>query len=580
MKKFLFYLLLFALIFIFVFRNLIINIKTNLVSTGDYLFIIWQMHQNINKILKLEFANFFETNAFYPNKLTLLFSDILLPQSIIALLISLIIKNKILIFNILFFITFLLNYLSLLLFWKKLFKNNLIVFLGTIFFIFSPYFHLQLGHFQMLSYWPLFFSLYFLLKNDKKPTLKNIFFTSFFLAIQFLASVYLAFFLSFTIFIFYLINILFFKQKKRYFKEILLIFLIFLILDGVFIKGYISVKSTYKIKKDIKEYILFSAHLSDYLFTSNINSLLNKSFFLNKWNSLDKHIIGEKSSFPGVLFFTLFLLGLFSINLNKSGINISVNLNKINLFFLILLLCGFWFSLGPEINFNGNYAHIPTSYGLILKIFPLIQFARALARWNFLFYLSIIYFSLCGLQKLLKKNNKLDYLTITFITFMFVIEYIPLNLNSYRIKGIAFQNKSTFILKKYCKNNENVLMEIPVTHSDVKGGIINGINYISSVLLNSLEHKCYLINGYSGVDLQSIFSLRDMMYDAINKRDLDKFSALLKTKKINFVKINKEYLLPEVESDYNNFVKTFLDNNYINNLKLKKFENYDLIIID
>lgn len=73
MKKFLLYFLLFGLIFIFVFRNLLVNFKTDLILNGDYLFIIWQMYRNINKILKLDFANFFETNAFYPNKLTLLF---------------------------------------------------------------------------------------------------------------------------------------------------------------------------------------------------------------------------------------------------------------------------------------------------------------------------------------------------------------------------------------------------------------------------------------------------------------------------------------------------------------------------
>lgn len=575
---FIIYAILFFLVFIFIFRNLVFNINKNLISQADYLFVIWQIYQNINKILTLDFLNFFNINAFYPNKLTLLFSDTLLPQSILALPLSLITNNRILVFNILFIFTFLLDYLSLFLFWQKLFKNDLISFIGSIFFIFSPYFHLQLGHFQMLSYWPFFFSLYFLLKNKEKKAFKNIFYVGFFLAIQFLASVYIAYFLAFMVFIFYLVYIPGSKQKKEYIKEIILIFLIFFILDGVFIKNYISVKSIYQIKRDTKEYIQYSAHLSDYFFTSNINSLLHKSFFLNKWNSLDKHSLGEKSSFPGFLFSTLFLIGLFSINFRKGNFNILVKLNKERLFFIILLLSGFYFSLGPRLSFNGNYAHIPTVYHLILNGFPLIQPIRALARWSFLFYLSIVYFNLLTVEKFLKSNSKLLFSFIFFL--IFIIEYLPLNLKSSYFKNEIAEKRNKLILKEVCRTKKKVLLEIPFTHLDAKGGIVIGLNYINSVLLSSLEHKCYLINGYSGVDLQSVFFMRDEIYEAINKKDLNKFLNILKANKINFVKINKKYLLPEIKLGYDNFINYFKNSFYFNNLKLKNLNDYDLIIIN
>src|SRR3990167_10472341 len=84
-KKFLLYLSLFILILLFVFRNLILNISTNLIDWLDYPYVIWVMSQSINHIQNLDFINFFETNAFYPHKMTLLFSDLLLPQALILL---------------------------------------------------------------------------------------------------------------------------------------------------------------------------------------------------------------------------------------------------------------------------------------------------------------------------------------------------------------------------------------------------------------------------------------------------------------------------------------------------------------
>ena len=159
MKKFLIFFLCFLFLFGFVFRELLFNISTHLYDWGDGPYIIWVIFQNIQKIKSLDFLHFFDTNAFYPHKMTLLFSDILLPQSLIALPFSLIIKNPIFVFNIVFFITFIFNYCGAFLLWNKLFKNTLLAFFGSLLVVFSPFFHLQLGHFQMMSYWPFFFSL-------------------------------------------------------------------------------------------------------------------------------------------------------------------------------------------------------------------------------------------------------------------------------------------------------------------------------------------------------------------------------------------------------------------------------------
>lgn len=381
----------FLLVLLFVFRNLFLSdFNQSLISWGDYPYVIWVINQNVGHFKDFDFSNIFQSNIFYPHKNTLLLSDLLLPQSVIYLVISSFGKNQIASFNILLLITFLLNYSALFLFWKNFFKDDFLSFLGSIFFIFSPFFIKQLGHFQIMSYWPMFFSLYFLTKDNFNFKVKNVFIAGIFLAIQFLASVYLAIFLCFVSGIWFLIG---FSRKnvKHTLLPFLIYFLTFFILDGFFIKGYIETKNIYKIKRPINEYILYSAHITDYLF-SDTPSLIYQSTLMKKWNSFDHHIVGEKAAFPGFLFSILFLLGFFTFIKVKNKKLIGFEFTKEKIFFLLIIIIGFVFSLGPRLNVNGVYAHIPLPSYLFLKFLPMFDTIRGSARWSFLVYFGIVFY--------------------------------------------------------------------------------------------------------------------------------------------------------------------------------------------
>ncbi len=253
-KNQIFHLTCFLAIFFFVFRNLLTNLTTNLIDWRDYLLMIWIMSQNVLKIQHLNFINYFDSNTFFPHKYALLFSDLLIPQAIISLPFFIISNNLILIFNLAFILTFILNYISSYFFWRILFKNYLVAFFGSLFIVFSPFFHITLDHFQMLSYWPFFFSLFFLIRYEENKNIKNVLLCSLFLAIQFLASVYLAVFLIFSIEIYLLLNLMTTKRIKDFLKINLIVFITFFAIDGVFIKGYIDVKNYYHIKVFVDTY--------------------------------------------------------------------------------------------------------------------------------------------------------------------------------------------------------------------------------------------------------------------------------------------------------------------------------------
>lgn len=549
-KKFLLYLGIYAAILLFVFRDLGLNISTNLLDWRDYPYIIWVMFQSVTHISNLDFINFFGTNAFYPNKLTLLFSDILLPQSLILLPLLSLTKNLILSFNLTFFITFILNYIALFLFWKQIFKKDVIAFFGSLFVIFSPFFYMELSHFQMMSYWPFFFALYFLFRYETKKDTKSLILTGLFITIQFLASVYLSVYLIFSIMIFYVLQLFSQKRFKPVLSKISIILLAFILTAGVFINGYIDMKNTYNIKRDIKEYINYSANLSDYIFTSKIISLVHQSEIMQSWNKADKNT-GAHSSFPGFLIFTLALFAIFRLSRNKQIISFSIDLNKEKAFFLILLISGLLFSLGPRLKFNGNYAHIPLPFSAVLKLVPATDATRAPVRWSFLFFLGFIYFSLISLNKLEQKPYRKVILLFVFV--IFILEYLPTKITSAKSSYI---NNDYKILKNICADNKKVLLELPVTHLNAYPNIIEGLEYISKVELASTYHKCNIVNGYSGYDLPENFILSDILSKYIEEGNVKTFIKEIQKRKIDMVKFNQYYFIKELKLPAYQFINS------------------------
>lgn len=548
-KKFLLYFFLFLLIFSFVFRDLILNISTNLLDWLDYPFIIWVISQSANHVSNLDFTSFFETNAFYPHKLTLLFTDILLPQALLYLPIFKLTNNRILSFNLVFIITFILNYISLYLFWKQIFKIDTLAFLGSIFFIFSPFFHMELSHFQMMSYWPFFLTFYFIFKGAETSNFRQFLIAGLFLTVQFLASVYLAVYLIFSILVYYFFKFVF-SPSKTILYGLFVIFAAFLLTGSIFIKNYFDVKHVYQVKRDITEYINYSANLSDYIFTTQINSFIHKSPAMQIWNKTDKNT-GSHGSFPGFVIFILGVIGLIQASKNKQFFKIGLKLTSEQAFFITTAFFGFLFSLGPRIKFNGNYDHIPLPYNIFLKLFPIAEATRVPSRWDFLFFFGACYFALVGISRL---NNKFKHLpTLSIAVFLiFLLEYIPLNITTHAENFITDREIK---LKEVCSIKPKVLLSIPVTHLDSAPNIIAGLNYITKMELSSTYHNCLMVNGYSGYDLPEIFELSGKLNADIEKNDVNSFKSRISSLGVDIVIFNPQHFIDELRDPGARFIE-------------------------
>lgn len=546
--KFFWGLLFFILLVIFIFRSILVNITTNLPDWLDYSLIVWIINQNTQHIKSLQIDNFFNSNIFYSFEGTMLFSDLLLPSSILALIFQIFSSNLVLVFNLVFFATLPLNIWSSYLFWKIFFKKDLIIFFGTLITAFSPYFFLELNHFQLLNFWPVLFGLYFLFKD--RFVVKNAILVGLMLSLEFLSSVYLWVFMIFAIGIWYFMKLVkqylqdrvrskvFSLQTKNIIIHGFIVLLTFSVISGLFVLKYVQIKQSYNIVRSSSEYILYSAHLTDYVFTTYYHSFISTSGLANFWNNFNMHKVGESATFPGFVLLFLGVLGLVNLRRISKESLIGINLSFNNIYFLILIIIGFLFSLGPRLNVNGIYTGIPLPYYIVLKFIPLVEPIRANARWMFLLFLGLNYFALKGFEKINREGGKGLIITAIF-TSVFLLEIIPVNRTSGKkdYYPIVYQT-----IEQKCATIPKVLLEYPLTRFISFNNIIENLVYKNQFQLASVRHKCLLVNGYSGYTPKDYDRYEDQLFWAIEKRDETLFWKLLSERKVNFFKLNKESL--------------------------------------
>lgn len=538
---YLFYFLLMVFLAIFIFRSLAFNFTKSLPDWYDYPYITWTIFQNVDHIKNLQFDGFFDANAFYPFKGTLLFSDLLLPQSFIVILVSYFTANPVLSFNILFFIILFLNIIASFYFWKNIFSDHKIIFFASLLTTFSPYFFLNSNHFQMISIWPYLFGVGYLLR--KGLTVKSAVVIALITTIEFLSSVYLSIFMFFTIFVWIFLTLYFGRFQKKIIastlKGIGVFCLVFIILSGPFIFKYMQVKNSYGITRDYGEYVLYSAHLTDYLFTTHYHSLISTLSPIIKWNSFNMHRQGEAGGFPGIVLSLLSLLGLLVYSRNSSFLSLRLPLSFFHIFFLILTACGLIFSFGPRLNANGTYLAIPLPYEIILRYNPLVEPIRATARWSFIFYIGLVYFACIGLQKinLRTKSN----LLIGFLSLAFLLEIVPVNKIS---ESKNYYPEVYRIIENVCLS-KNVLLEYPMSQFTKDVNIITNLTYRTQILLASVNHKCKIVNGYSGYIPKQYQNYEDKLQKSIENNDKLEFLKLIDSKEISVLKLNKKSLFED-----------------------------------
>lgn len=515
-------------------KQIILNINNVLTDWLDNSFSIWVIQNNFKHFKNLDFKYLYETNAMYPFKYSLSFAEHFFFPSFFVFIISYFIKNPITQYNILILLNhsliFICSYLLLGIFTKK----SLIKLIGSFYLSFSPYFFTQLGHIQMIFFWPYLLTFYFLLKFFEEKQNKYLILSGIVAGLQFLSCVYLGIFLFLSINLFLFFKLIVNKNHDLVKNFIILNFLFFIISSPSII-GYFKLYQEYRPNRDVREFIVYSAHVTDYLFPSpNQDSALYRTGLFKKIKNFNNHIMGEKAAFIG--FFPLIIISFYFFSLvkiKKEGnfFNFKIKVGHYFLFFLILAFFGFILSLGPRFQANGAYLHIPLPYYFILKI-SFASILRALARWYFLVVFSVSILLTISLDNFDSKLKKFNNLLLIFILLLFILEFYPSPLKPQRVSQF-FDNNS--ILTEICKDGQKKLVEYPFTYRNTDGTLIKDLEYKSTILFNSTFHNCKILSGFSAFEPPKYLEIKSEFDNGFDEKDLKIMSKL----NIDYLKFNK-----------------------------------------
>ena len=174
---------------LFYWKETIFRITANLYNWNDVPFVIWVIQNNIRHFANLDLNLLYETNAMYPFPLSLSFTEHMFFPAYLNFIISWFVKGQIAQFNILLIVNHILIYAASFLLAGRFSNSAWIRAIFGFFMAFSPYVFSQIGHFQMLFFWPLILSFY-LFFSAKKEIIQQVL-IGFLLGLQFLSSVYL-----------------------------------------------------------------------------------------------------------------------------------------------------------------------------------------------------------------------------------------------------------------------------------------------------------------------------------------------------------------------------------------------------
>lgn len=511
---------------------LFLSRRTNFIlDLLDYPLVIFLTTTQTRHLANLEFSQLTESLMFYPHQHSMFFTDTFLLQSLLNLPFYLLTQQPILSFN----LSLVLN-LSLIIFsayWiVKNQKNNFVKFISTTLLSLSPFLILNTGHLQMISIWPTYFALSFLLKEKQK--LSDFFWIGLWTGVQFYGSIYLFLLFCFLFATWAIIKFLSRpKNRLTLFKNLIFSFSTIVIITAWGLWHYLQAQQLYGINYQYSEYVQYAADPIDYLSINSYQSLFSQLPIRHFYNLGGGTTYG-KIGFLGFGLISLALFGTADIWQRRKRL-------KTNDWLLILMIpIGLVFSFGPRLTLNGHYTAIRLPYDLILKLIPLVKPLRVTARWSLWFYTGAILLAIKGVEILWQQQKKF-LLALLFI--LFLLEVIPIGLKP----AVIQQPKIYQQIESQCKNG-GILLEYPLSLDQNNHSASEIASYWSRIVLAISFHECPTINGYSGY-FPEIYRLEK--HEQL-KRAIEQDGA-------NLVKLN----LDQLDHEEAGFVSKYLSNLYL-----------------
>ncbi len=299
MKRSLFIAGLFLLLALVMTYPLIIRMGSSVRDMGDPLLNTWILSWDIDHLVHANFGGFFDANIFYPQPKTLVYSEFLIPQALVALPAWLVTRNPIFAHNFVMLFAFLTTGLGMYFLARHLTGNTLAAAAAGIIFAFSPFMFSHLYQVQILTAGGIPLAFLFLHRFFANDRLKDLLFFSLCFILQALANGYYALYLVIFGGLFVAVYALVqkkYRQPRFWFRMAACGLLIGLCLLPFFYQYY-SVQKQMGFSREISS----PAALKNYLATPAINDLYGRI--------TARFSRGERDLFPGALAFILACFG-------------------------------------------------------------------------------------------------------------------------------------------------------------------------------------------------------------------------------------------------------------------------------
>lgn len=421
----------FALAVIFTYP-LIINFSDSIVgwkSMNDGELFLWNFWWVKYSIFNIKTNPFYTNYVYFPQTVSLTLHTLTIFPALISSVFQLFTKNIVIVYNIMFLLTFAFSGLGTYLLVKYIYKNKFVAYIAGIAFAFCPYVfaHAYSGHFNLMNTWTIPFYLYFLLRMFDKKRLLDVFLASLIVTFQ----IYTDFHYLFYMFIFSVIILLFYivkeknKIKQNLKNSLILVFLIVIFSIPVIIPTYKFTKiyNEYQGQREYYEPAVEYTNLRHYFPGPNYqNKLLVSDETRDIVEKNYKGGIRENNIFIGYTIMFLAILGLIYSKNERKWLFLSIAI----VFFILSL--GTSLYLGEtEISSIKLPAYYLSKY--IFKNSDLVY-----GRFSIIVELMLVILASGFLVWFIREKKKLSKIVIPILIFFIIIEYIniPVTLTSYK----------------------------------------------------------------------------------------------------------------------------------------------------
>jgi hypothetical protein len=565
-------------------------------ALGDPLFNTWVIGQNVDKIAHLNFKGFFNGNIFYPQTRTVLYSEHLLPQSLMALPVLLVTGNPILAYNLIFLLGFILSGFGMFCLARHLTKNAPAGIVAGLIYAFSPFMLAHTFHIQILSAWGIPFAFLYLHKFFENGRLKDILFFTFFYVFQAMSNGYYALYLTFFAGAWILTLTITRKKYKdlRWLSRLAL----FAVLSASAMGPLFMLYARSHAEMAFSRSIDFFANLTSFLSVPRINMLYGRI--------LGRFFRPEGELFPGIAALSLGVIGIFllvrarripvpsgdrtkrlvflvrrvlnilivfasvivvfiigqdGLDLHISGVrifrahNLERSLIQLGVLVIARILLDLVFGLkrpaakDPEEKILGGYsatlvlAFLFTfgpkgPYDFLYKYVPGFQAIRVASRFQILVMFALAVLAAFGLRTLIRRFKKPAAGTaIAVLAAVLVgIEFLSIPVPYLRI---PLRDEMPESYKWLAANRKpGILIEMPLPSYNKGSASMEGLR-----MYYSLFHRNTLVNGYSGYfpPLHTELCRRQEFHDF--EQLIDDFQALT----IDYVLIHFDEMMEELK---------------------------------